>query len=137
MSKYSLPLLFSFALCLPALSSANEDVQSLKLLDDRALSTEYAQLNSLSVLQDQYRFTAQDVVKQALDDQNLGQYLGLSHTTLADLGTRFYTNVQGQTVLQIQRDVVSLGVIETTLSVDGLRQLGQHFIDEFKALAFE
>ena len=136
MFKFSLPVLFGLVLCLPVTAFANLD-QPLQALDDHALSTEYAQLNSLSVLQDQYRFTAQDVVKQALDEQDLGQHLGLSHTTLADLSTRFYTNAQGQTVLRIQRDVVSLGVIETTLSVDGLRQLGQHFIDEFKALAFE
>lgn len=83
-------------------------------------------------MQDQYRFTAQDLVNQVRAEQTADLA-----NNFAALSSRFYINPQGQTVLQIQRDVVSLGVIETTLSVDGLRQLGQHFIDEFKALAFE
>lgn len=131
MLKFSLPILFSLALSLPATAFANLD-QPLQALDDGALSAEYGQSNSLNLVQDQYRFTAQDVVNQVRAEQNLDLA-----SKFATLGSRFYINPQGQTVLQIQRDVVSLGVIETTLSVDGLRQLGQHFIDEFKALAFE
>ena len=131
MFKFSLPVLFGLVLCLPVTAFANLD-QPLQVLDDRALSAEYGQSNTLNLVQDQYRFTVQDLVNQVRAEQAADLA-----NNFAALGSRFYINPQGQTVLQIQRDVVSLGVIETTLSVDGLRQLGQHFIDEFKALAFE
>ncbi|UIP25356.1 hypothetical protein [Acinetobacter towneri] len=131
MFKFFPAVLFSLALCLPATAFANLD-QPLQVLDDCALSAEYGQSNSLNLLHDQYRFTAQDLVNQVRAEQTADLA-----NNFAALSSRFYINPQGQTVLQIQRDVVSLGVIETTLSVDGLRQLGQHFIDEFKALAFE
>ncbi|MDM1755455.1 hypothetical protein HX122_10905 [Acinetobacter towneri] len=131
MSKFFPAVLFSLVLCLPVTAFANLD-QPLQALDDRALSAEYGQSNTLNLVQDQYRFTVQDLVNQVRAEQAADLA-----NNFAALGSRFYINPQGQTVLQIQRDVVSLGVIETTLSVDGLRQLGQHFIDEFKALAFE
>ena len=131
MFKFSLPVLFGLMLCLPVTAFANLD-QPLQVLDDCALSAEYGQSNSLNLLHDQYRFTAQDLVNQVRAEQTADLA-----NNFAALGSRFYINPQGQTVLRIQRDVVSLGVIETTLNVDGLRQLGQHFIDEFKALAFE
>ena len=131
MFKFFPTVLFSIVLCLPVTTFANLD-QPLQALDDRALSAEYGQSNTLNLVQDQYRFTAQDLVNQVRAEQTADLA-----NNFAALGSRFYINPQGQTVLQIQRDVVSLGVIETTLSVDGLRQLGQHFIDEFKALAFE
>ena len=131
MSKFFPAVLFSLVLCLPVTAFANLN-QPLQALDDHTLSAEYGQSNTLNLVQDQYRFTAQDLVNQVRFEQN--QDLA---SNFAALGSRFYINPQGQTVLRIQRDVVSLGVIETTLNVDGLRQLGQHFIDEFKALAFE
>ena len=131
MFKFFHTVLFSIVLCLPVTAFANLD-QPLQALDDRALSAEYGQSNTLNLVQDQYRFTAQDLVNQVRAEKTADLA-----NNFAALSSRFYINPQGQTVLQIQRDVVSLGVIETTLSVDGLRQLGQHFIDEFKALAFE
>ena len=131
MFKFFPTVLFSIVLCLPMTAFANLD-QPLQALDDRALSAEYGQSNTLNLVQDQYRFTAQDLVNQVRAEKTADLA-----NNFAALSSRFYINPQGQTVLQIQRDVVSLGVIETTLSVDGLRQLGQHFIDEFKALAFE
>ena len=131
MFKFFPTVLFSIVLCLPVTAFANLD-QPLQALDDRALSAEYGQSNTLDLVQDQYRFTAQDLVNQVRAEKTADLA-----NNFAALSSRFYINPQGQTVLQIQRDVVSLGVIETTLSVDGLRQLGQHFIDEFKALAFE
>ena len=131
MFKFFPAVLFSLVLCLPVTAFANLD-QPLQALDDRALSAEYGQSNTLNLVQDQYRFTAQDLVNQVRAEKTADLA-----NNFAALSSRFYINPQGQTVLQIQRDVVSLGVIETTLSVDGLRQLGQHFIDEFKALAFE
>lgn len=131
MFKFFPTVLFSIVLCLPVTAFANLD-QPLQALDDRALSAEYGQSNTLNLVQDQYRFTAQDLVNQVRAEKTADLA-----NNFAALSSRFYINPQGQTVLQIQRDVVSLGVIETTLSVDGLRQLGQHFIDEFKALAFE
>ncbi len=131
MFKFFPTVLFSIVLCLPVTAFANLD-QPLQALDDRALSAEYGQSNTLNLVQDQYPFTAQDLVNQVRAEKTADLA-----NNFAALSSRFYINPQGQTVLQIQRDVVSLGVIETTLSVDGLRQLGQHFIDEFKALAFE
>ena len=131
MFKFFPAVLFSLVQCLPVTTFANLD-QPLQALDDRALSAEYGQSNTLNLVQDQYRFTAQDLVDQVRAEKTADLA-----NNFAALSSRFYINPQGQTVLQIQRDVVSLGVIETTLSVDGLRQLGQHFIDEFKALAFE
>ena len=69
MFKFSLPVLFGLVLCLPVTAFANLD-QPLQALDDHALSAEYGQSNTLNLVQDQYGFTAQDLVNQVRFEQN-------------------------------------------------------------------
>ena len=49
---------------------------------------------------------------------------------LNQLTSMFYVNQRGQTVLQINKEVVSIGVIEFRLHIDGLSDLGHQIADQ-------
>lgn len=51
---------------------------------------------------------------------------------LNQLSNIFYTNERGATVFQINRDVVSIGILEFSLTINGLREMGNAIADQIK-----
>ena len=96
-------------------------------LDDNALAKVSGQDGSIFTATDPriaYGYQLIDVLHQLADRQVTGD--------LNQLKSLFYTNARGQTVLQINQDVVSIGVIEFRLNVDGLQDMANTFASELK-----
>lgn len=96
-------------------------------LDNKALAQVSGQDGSIYTATDPhlaYGHQMIDVLHRLVDQQVTGD--------INQLTSLFYTNARGQTVLQINQDVVSIGVIELRLNVDGLQDMANTFVSELK-----
>lgn len=100
---------------------------SLQSLDDEALAWILGQDDSIQTATDPHRlygYKTIEVLNQWVDREISGD--------LNQLSNIFYTNEQGATVFQINRDVVSIGILEFSLIINGLREMGNAIADQIK-----
>ena len=120
---FSLGLILFSGIC-----SAREDesiTESLFALDDSILSHMYGQAGIFSNgISDVYRMNADALLSEAPQTR-----LNSSWTALEKI---FSVNAQGEILLQIKREAVAIGIIECTLSVQGLSQMGSGLMKELK-----
>lgn len=69
-----------------------------------------------------------DVLHEWVNQQVTGE--------ISQLNGFFYINTSGQTVLQINQDVVSIGTLEIRLRVNGLQALARQMTSEIKLTKF-
>ncbi|MEG2357703.1 hypothetical protein [Acinetobacter sp.] len=105
---------------------ASYPVRELEHLDDSALRMVSGQAGSAAASPDSAPpVQVQDQIRQ-ISGQEAGG--GISALTQA-----FRTDERGEIWLEIRRGVVSIGVLEFSLSVDGLRQMGEALAKEITA----
>ena len=71
-----------------------------------------------------YGYKTIEVLNQGVDREISGD--------LNQLSNLFYTNERGATVFQINRDVVSIGILEFSLTINDLREMGNTIADQMK-----
>lgn len=98
-------------------------VRELEHLDDSALRMVSGQAGSAAASPD----SAPPVQVQNQIRQISGQEAGVGISALTQA---FRTDERGEIWLEIRRGVVSIGVLEFSLSVDGLRQMGEALAKE-------
>ena len=101
-------------------------VRELEHLDDSALRMVSGQAGSAAASPD----SAPPVQVQNQIRQISGQEAGGGISALTQA---FRTDERGEIWLEIRRGVVSIGVLEFSLSVDGLRQMGEALAKEITA----
>ena len=102
---------------------ASYPVRELEHLDDSALRMVSGQAGSAAASPD----SAPPVQVQNQIRQISGQEAGGGISALTQA---FRTDERGEIWLEIRRGVVSIGVLEFSLSVDGLRQMGEALAKE-------
>ena len=99
--------------------------ETLYPLDDHALARVSGQDGSIQSVRDPisvYGHKTIDALSQLREKSGAGN--------LNQLTSMFYVNPAGQLVLQINKEVVSIGVIEFRLHIDGLREMGAMFSEQ-------
>ena len=100
---------------------------SLQSLDDEALAWILGQDNSIQTATDahhSYGNRTIEILNQWVDreiSEDLNQF-----------NSMFYINERGATVLQINRGVVSIGILEFSLTINGLMDMGNAIADQIK-----
>lgn len=101
---------------------------SLQSLDNEALAwILVGQDDSIQTATDLHRlygYKTIDVLNQWVDRETSGD--------LNQFSNLFYTNKRGATVFQINRDVVSIGILEFSLTIHGLTEMGNAIADQMK-----
>lgn len=99
---------------------------TMQVLEDNALARVTGQDNSIQTATDPHRLDGLKII-EALNQYELHQQQGLSRLT-----SFFYRNAQGQLILQINQEVVSIGIIEFRLSFDGLADIGESIASQIQ-----
>jgi len=100
---------------------------SLQSLDDEALAWILGQQGSIQTATDPHRlygYRTIEALNQWVDQE--------AHGDLNQLSNMFYMNERGATILQLNRDVVSIGILEFSLTINGFMNFGNAIADQIK-----
>ena len=122
-------ILFIYA-CLMGLSTQSfaNSMKGLVSLEDHQLANVVGQAQSLNNIDDIYDRNHMQKIAEFVASLTTPEAQGGDGLNM--LSSLFFVNDRGQTVLQIDRPVVAIGVIEATLSITGLNDLGHSLSQE-------
>lgn len=127
MKKITFLFIYACLIGFSTQSFANFSMNGMQSLQDHQLAEVVGQAKSINTVDDLYD---QNQIQKISDFVSQLTTPELQNDGIGLLTSLFYINDHGQTVLQINRPVLAIGVIEATLSVNGFSEIGQSLAKE-------
>lgn len=127
MKKIKFLFIYACLIGFSTTSFANLSMNGMQSLQDHQLAEVVGQAKSINTVDDLYD---QNQIQKISDFVAQLTTPELSKDGLGTLTSLFYINDRGQTILQISRPVIAIGVIEATLSMNGFNEIGQSLANE-------